>query len=71
MALRPQVLEGNDLPTALREMVTGMTMAHRSIPICAGWCSAGAPTSVDENLLAEGQEALTNAISVTGAPGAS
>ena len=63
MALRPQVLEGNDLSSALREMVKGMTdgtsvdseFAQRGVP-------RQLPPAWDEHLLRIGQEALTNAI---------
>ena len=63
MALRPQLLEGNDLSTALREMVTGMT---DGTSVNSEFAQGGAPRQLppawDENLLRIGQEALTNAI---------
>jgi signal transduction histidine kinase len=63
MALRPQVLEGNDLSAALRELVTRMTdgtsvvseFAQRGVP-------RQLPPASEEHLLRIGQETLTNAI---------
>jgi signal transduction histidine kinase len=63
MALRPQVLEGNDLSTALREMVTGMTDGTSvNSEFAQGGVARELPPAWDENLLRIGQEALTNAI---------
>jgi signal transduction histidine kinase len=63
MALRPQVLEGNDLSAALREMVTGMT---DGTSVVSEFAQTGAPRQLppawDEQLLRIGQETLTNAI---------
>ncbi|HLB08884.1 MAG TPA: ATP-binding protein [Gemmatimonadaceae bacterium] len=63
MALRPQVLERNDLSTALREMVTGMTDGTSvNSEFAQGGVPRELPPSWDEHLLRIGQEALTNAI---------
>jgi signal transduction histidine kinase len=63
MALRPQVLERNDLSTALREMVTGMTDGTSvNSEFAQGGVARELPPAWDENLLRIGQEALTNAI---------
>jgi len=63
MALRPQALEGNDLSTALREMVTGMTDGTSvNSEFAQGGVARELPPAWDENLLRIGQEALTNAI---------
>ncbi len=63
MALRPQMLEGNDLSTALREMVTGMTDGTSvNSEFAQGGVPRQLPPSWDEHLLRIGQEALTNAI---------
>jgi signal transduction histidine kinase len=63
MALRPQVLEGNDLSAALREMVTGMTDGTSvNSEFAQGGVARELPPAWDENLLRIGQEALTNAI---------
>jgi signal transduction histidine kinase len=63
MALRPQVLEGNDLSTALREMVTGMTDGTSvNSEFAQGGVARELPPAWDEHLLRIGQEALTNAI---------
>jgi signal transduction histidine kinase len=63
MALRPQVLEGNDLSTALREMVTGMTDGTSvNSEFAQGGVVRALPAAWDEHLLRIGQEALTNAI---------
>ena len=63
MALRPQVLEGNDLSTALREMVTRMT---DGTSVVSEFAQTGLrrslPPAWEEHLLRIGQEALTNAI---------
>jgi signal transduction histidine kinase len=63
MALRPQPLEGNDLPTALSELLTHMT-AGTSLE--TEFSQEGAtrplPATWDEHLLHIGQEAVTNAI---------
>jgi signal transduction histidine kinase len=63
MALRPQALEGNDLSTALRQMVTGITDGTL---VNSEFAQIGVPRQLppawDENLLRIGQEALTNAI---------
>jgi signal transduction histidine kinase len=63
MALRPEALEGNDLSTALREMVTGMTDGTSvNSEFAQGGVPRELPAAWDENLLRIGQEALTNAI---------
>ena len=63
MALRPQVLEGNDLSAALRELVTRMTDGTSVVSEFAqGGVTRQLPPAWDENLLRIGQEALTNAI---------
>ena len=63
MALRPQMLEGSDLPTALREMLTGMTDGTSVVSEFAhGGMRRKLPPAWDEHLLRIGQEALTNAI---------
>jgi signal transduction histidine kinase len=63
MALRPQALEGHDLSTALREMVTGMTDGTSvNSKFAQGGVPRELPAAWDENLLRIGQEALTNAI---------
>jgi signal transduction histidine kinase len=63
MALRPQVLEGNDLSTALREMVTRMA---DGTSVVAEFAQNGVPRPLaqayEEHLLRIGQETLTNAI---------
>ena len=63
LALRPQALEGNDLPAALREMVTRMT---DGTSIVSEFALRGVrrqlPPASEESLLRIGQEALTNAI---------
>jgi signal transduction histidine kinase len=63
MALRPQVLEGNDLSSALREMLTGMT---DGTSVASEFAQTGVtrqlPAAWDEHLLRIGQETLTNAI---------
>jgi signal transduction histidine kinase len=63
MALRPQALEGSDLPTALNELVTRTT---GGTALAATFATVGAirplPHSWDEHLLRVGQEALTNAL---------
>jgi signal transduction histidine kinase len=63
MALRPQVLEGSDLSTALREMVTRMTEGTAVVSVFAqtGVARQLQP-ACDEHLLRIGQETLTNAI---------
>jgi signal transduction histidine kinase len=63
MALRPQVLEGNDLSSALREMVTGMTDGTSvNSEFAQGGVPRQLPPEWDEHLLRIGQETLTNAI---------
>jgi signal transduction histidine kinase len=63
MALRPQVLERNDLSAALREMVTGMTDGTSvNSEFAQGGVPRQLPPAWDEHLLRIGQEALTNAI---------
>jgi len=63
MALRPQVLEGNDLSTALREIVKGMTDGTSvNSEFAQGGVPRQLPPAWDEHLLRIGQEALTNAI---------
>lgn len=63
MALRPQMLEGNDLPTALRELTMRMT---DGTSVVSEFGQTGMtrklPPAWDEHLLRIGQEALTNAI---------
>jgi signal transduction histidine kinase len=63
MALRPQVLEGSDLSTALREMVTRMT---EGTAVVSEFAQTGVARQLqpacDEHLLRIGQETLTNAI---------
>ena len=63
MALRPQMLEGKDLSTALRELVTHMT---DGTSVISEFAQTGAARQLsaacDEHLLRIGQEALTNAI---------
>src|SRR4029077_370307 len=63
MALRPQVLEGSDLPTALNDLLTQMTAGTS---LLVEFSQEGAPQPLpalwDEHLLHIGQEALTNAI---------
>jgi signal transduction histidine kinase len=63
MALRPQMLEENDLATALRELVIRMT---DGTSVVAEFAQIGLarelPPLWEENLLRIGQEALTNAI---------
>jgi signal transduction histidine kinase len=63
MALRPQALEGSDLPTALHELVSRTT---DGTALAATFTSVGAirplPIGWDEHLLRIGQEALTNAV---------
>jgi signal transduction histidine kinase len=63
MALRPQVLEGNDLSAALRELVMGMTDGTSvNSEFAQGGVPRQLPPAWDEHLLRIGQEALTNAI---------
>src|SRR5258705_142228 len=63
IAFRPRVLEGNDLSTALREMVTGMTDGTSvNSEFAQGGVSRQLPPEWDEHLLRIGQETLTNAI---------
>ena len=63
MALRPQVLEGNDLSTALREMVAGMTDGTSvNSEFAQGGVPRQLPPAWEEHLLRIGQETLTNAI---------
>jgi signal transduction histidine kinase len=63
MALRPQVLEGSDLSTALRELVSRMTEGTSVVSEFAqGGVARALPSAWDEHLLRIGQEALTNAI---------
>ena len=63
MALRPQALEGNDLPSALRELVTRMTDGTSVVSeFSQGGVARALPSTWDEHLLRIGQEALTNAI---------
>lgn len=63
MALRPQALEGSDLPTALSTLLTEMTAGTSLV---GEFLQEGAPRCLpamwDEQLLHVGQEALTNAI---------
>jgi signal transduction histidine kinase len=63
MALRPQALEGSDLPTALNDLLTQMTAGTS---LLAEFSQEGTPQALpplwDEHLLRIGQEALTNAI---------
>ena len=63
MALRPEMLDGKDLSTALRELVPRIT---DGTPVVSEFVQTGVarklPPSWDENLLRIGQEALTNAI---------
>jgi signal transduction histidine kinase len=63
MALRPQALEGSDLPTALNELVTRTT---GGTALAATFSTVGTirplPAAWDEHLLRVGQEALTNAV---------
>jgi signal transduction histidine kinase len=63
MALRPQALEGSDLPTALNELVTRTT---GGTALAATFSTVGTirplPAALDEHLLRVGQEALTNAV---------
>ena len=63
MALRPQALESSDLPTALGELVTRMTVGTS---LAGDFAQHGVarvlPPEWDEHLLRIGQEALTNAI---------
>jgi signal transduction histidine kinase len=63
MALRPQVLEGNDLSAALRELVSRMTDGTSVVSeFSQGGEARALPSAWDEHLLRIGQEALTNAI---------
>src|SRR6267154_490628 len=63
LRMRPPVLEGNDLSTALRKMVTGMTDGTSvNSEFAQGGVARQLPPAWDENLLRIGQEALTNAI---------
>jgi PAS domain S-box-containing protein len=63
MALRPQVLEGNDLSSALREMVTGMTDGTSvNSEFAQGGVPRQLPPAWEEDLLRIGQETLTNAM---------
>jgi PAS domain S-box-containing protein len=63
MALRPQALEGSDLPTALSILLTQMTAGTSLV---GEFSQEGTPRSLpaawEEQLLHVGQEALTNAI---------
>jgi len=63
MALRPQALEGSDLPTALNDLLTQMTAGTS---LLVEFSQEGTPQPLpalwDEHLLHIGQEALTNAI---------
>ena len=63
MALRPQALEGSDLPTALSNLLTQMTTGTSLI---GDFSQEGAlhalPAPWEEHLLRVGQEALTNSI---------
>jgi signal transduction histidine kinase len=63
MALRPQALEGSDLPTALNDLLTQVTAGTS---LLAEFSQEGTtrplPPLWDEHLLRIGQEALTNAI---------
>lgn len=63
MALRPEALEGSDLPTALSTLLTHMTAGT---PLIGEFVREGTPRSLpavwDEQLLHVGQEAVTNAI---------
>ena len=63
MALRPQALEGSDLPTALNNLLTQMTAGTS---LLVEFSQEGTPQPLpplwDEHLLRIGQEALTNAI---------
>ena len=63
MAIRPQVLEGNDLSSALRELVTRMT---DGTSVVSEFAQTGVPRQLtpacEEHLLRIGQETLTNAI---------
>jgi signal transduction histidine kinase len=63
MALRPQVLEGNNLSSALRELVTRMT---DGTSVVSEFAQTGVhrqlPSAWEEHLLRIGQETLTNAI---------
>jgi signal transduction histidine kinase len=63
MAIRPQVLEGNDLSSALRELVTRMT---DGTSVVSEFAQTGVPrqltSACEEHLLRIGQETLTNAI---------
>jgi signal transduction histidine kinase len=62
-ALRPEALESNDLPKALRRLVQQMTdgLALRA-DICVIGTPRRLPTEIESNLLRIGQEALTNAL---------
>jgi signal transduction histidine kinase len=63
MALRPQLLEGKDLSTALRELMMRMTDGTSVISEFAqGGVPLQLPPAWDEHLLRIGQEGLTNAI---------
>src|SRR6266550_5745812 len=63
MALRPEVLEGKDLPTALRELMMRMSDGTSVISeFTQNGVSRQLPPAWDEHLLRIGQEALTNAI---------
>src|SRR5260221_1698654 len=63
MALRPQALEGKDLPTALRELMMRMSDGTSVISeFSQNGVSRQLPPAWDEHLLRIGQEALTNAI---------
>jgi signal transduction histidine kinase len=63
MALRPQALEGSDLPTALNDLLTQMTAGTS---LLVEFSQEGTPQPLpalwDEHLLRIGQEALTNAV---------
>ena len=62
-ALRPEALESNDLPKALRRLVQQMTdgLALRADISVIG-TPRRLPTEIESNLLRIGQEALTNAL---------
>jgi len=63
MALRPQVLEGSDLPTALNDLLTQMTAGTSLlVEFSQEGTTRPLPPLWDEHLLRIGQEALTNAI---------
>src|SRR5437899_7254463 len=63
MALRPQALEGSDLPTALSNLLTQMTTGTSlAVEFSQEGATRSLPASWDEHVLRIGQEALTNAI---------